>query len=980
MTSTQHDDSSGAPPHVCAVCESTNVQVCTGCLSVYYCGAEHQMQHWPTHKTQCALLNNRSDLVGRAEKSKLVRKQFESRVVISPQVQQQIQAQQLQQQQQQQQQQVQQQLQAQQQQQQQQQQQPQISPPPQKRQIQPPPASAVPPSPASGAPIFGASKSSPATPSPSPSPSQTPSQTQQTQQTQTQPSSIRSMNRTAGNSNNNNELSEKEKMDRKLEREKFMTRGVLPQLQQQQQLKQQQIQREKDARDNKDAFIQQHQLLSRSAGTVPNSRPQVATSPSPPQSAPNTAPLPKKPGPPQASQSPAASSALSESSGSTSSSLNSSTSSTTSMTSGGGGGNLSGSLSGSFRERLMMSGASAIPSPPSASNSPSTSMSNLQPGDSPTSITQSQQQQSQSQQQQSLPNQQMITSPPTSTTDNVKSIQSRLNQLNLTMPSGGGPPPGYRRSVIPTAAMAEQQQQQQQTTGTSMSAPQTPPGTSMASVDAMLMQLQMGNNAATTSSATQQQSSATPANSPQTTTTTVVVAAPSSNVSTSIASSAFPTVPANSNAPKPTSSAAPGGPASTFVPQSKVVRSHKKNQSMPDISQTLVTARVDDDDSDDEHGSSDDVVQFKERHRPRGLRYKDVDFESTTGQVEYKPREFDGTYTYSEPTRPIITPITTLPISSYSTSSQSSQSSQSSTFQEAAPLGTTQRSEYTPLVDQPQQQQQGNALNPDGEAPTSGSRIAGTFSIIKKKAGVVSAMTKNKVSEVAQKAKKSLNKDENATATTTTTPANNTSAASNNAATSDTKIFGQPLRVGVQRSARAHPLMPDLIFKSLEYLREKGTQEEGLFRISGSAAAISKTREEFDSGQDVDLNAQLDPHVVTGILKLYLRQIPETVFTEDFPDELDNLREGGNSPDAISMRISGITAILKLLPEANRCILHHLCSLLNLVAFEPTTKMTTVNLAIIFAPTLGCPVEVMTVMIDYYEPIFSKQTYGYINS
>ncbi|GAM19206.1 hypothetical protein SAMD00019534_023810 [Acytostelium subglobosum LB1] len=192
-----------------------------------------------------------------------------------------------------------------------------------------------------------------------------------------------------------------------------------------------------------------------------------------------------------------------------------------------------------------------------------------------------------------------------------------------------------------------------------------------------------------------------------------------------------------------------------------------------------------------------------------------------------------------------------------------------------------------------------------------------------------------------------------------------------------TKIFGQPLAVAIQRSAKSHPLLPDLVFKCLEYLKLRGSKEEGIFRISGSAAAISKVREEFDNGVDVDLSTQLDHHVVSGILKLYLRQIPETVFNEQFPDELEELREGGNSSDAINMRIERITQLLKQLPESNRCIIHHLCSLLNTVSFEPATKMNTVNLAIIFAPTLGCPVEVMTVLIDYYEPIFSQQTYDY---
>ena len=38
----------------CAVCEGREgLRQCSRCLSVHYCGAEHQRQHWPEHKARC---------------------------------------------------------------------------------------------------------------------------------------------------------------------------------------------------------------------------------------------------------------------------------------------------------------------------------------------------------------------------------------------------------------------------------------------------------------------------------------------------------------------------------------------------------------------------------------------------------------------------------------------------------------------------------------------------------------------------------------------------------------------------------------------------------------------------------------------------------------------------------------------------------------------------------------------------------------
>lgn len=44
----------------CAVCDATNgVRRCSGCFCYYYCGEEHQKQHWAemNHRHQCKLLH-----------------------------------------------------------------------------------------------------------------------------------------------------------------------------------------------------------------------------------------------------------------------------------------------------------------------------------------------------------------------------------------------------------------------------------------------------------------------------------------------------------------------------------------------------------------------------------------------------------------------------------------------------------------------------------------------------------------------------------------------------------------------------------------------------------------------------------------------------------------------------------------------------------------------------------------------------------
>ena len=37
----------------CALCHSPANQRCTGCHVTFYCGKEHQKQHWKKHKNHC---------------------------------------------------------------------------------------------------------------------------------------------------------------------------------------------------------------------------------------------------------------------------------------------------------------------------------------------------------------------------------------------------------------------------------------------------------------------------------------------------------------------------------------------------------------------------------------------------------------------------------------------------------------------------------------------------------------------------------------------------------------------------------------------------------------------------------------------------------------------------------------------------------------------------------------------------------------
>lgn len=117
-------------------------------------------------------------------------------------------------------------------------------------------------------------------------------------------------------------------------------------------------------------------------------------------------------------------------------------------------------------------------------------------------------------------------------------------------------------------------------------------------------------------------------------------------------------------------------------------------------------------------------------------------------------------------------------------------------------------------------------------------------------------------------------------------------------------VFGIPLQEAVDycMAPGTDVYLPAVVYRCLEYLEAKGaSNEEGIFRLSGSNVVIKALRERFNVEGDVDLLAQgqyYDVHAVASLLKLYLRELPSTVLTREL--HLDFLQVLGTLPLALS--------------------------------------------------------------------------------
>jgi len=169
-------------------------------------------------------------------------------------------------------------------------------------------------------------------------------------------------------------------------------------------------------------------------------------------------------------------------------------------------------------------------------------------------------------------------------------------------------------------------------------------------------------------------------------------------------------------------------------------------------------------------------------------------------------------------------------------------------------------------------------------------------------------------------------------------------------------LFGVTLAEALQ--ARPQPDVPEdqrlplVVAHVIEHLAARALLAEGLFRLAGPQQQINSLRRMYDRGEEVDLHLVDDVHVVSGVLKLWLRELPEPVipFTLYSPF-IATQRE----TDANRWR-AGMRSLLLSLPPENRCLLRKLTQFMKLVASNcEHNKMTAANLGICFGPSLMRP-------------------------
>jgi len=141
--------------------------------------------------------------------------------------------------------------------------------------------------------------------------------------------------------------------------------------------------------------------------------------------------------------------------------------------------------------------------------------------------------------------------------------------------------------------------------------------------------------------------------------------------------------------------------------------------------------------------------------------------------------------------------------------------------------------------------------------------------------------------------------------------------------------------------------IPPLVEDCIKEIRLRGLHEDGILRVSGSAAQIKDLQNAYRKGKRLDLS-NVYIHTVGGVLKNYFRDMPKPILTfEAYDDFLAVAALESDEEKIIRLRF-----LISQLPIENQELLHKTIIFITEVSkYSEENQMHLANLATMFGPT-----------------------------
>lgn len=180
-------------------------------------------------------------------------------------------------------------------------------------------------------------------------------------------------------------------------------------------------------------------------------------------------------------------------------------------------------------------------------------------------------------------------------------------------------------------------------------------------------------------------------------------------------------------------------------------------------------------------------------------------------------------------------------------------------------------------------------------------------------------------------------------------------------------IFGVSLGLAVERS-RCHDgvCLPLVVRDCIDYLQEHGLQSDQIYKVEAVKTKLQQLKKTYNNRDGSFVN-DFDVSTACGLLKLFLRELPEPILTTD----LSTRFEEAASHSQVSQQEQELLGLVEQLPNCNRVLLAWVILHLDAVTQnEACTKMNAQNIAMLLSPTLQMSHRLFVALLCHCNNLF----------
>ncbi|XP_022094840.1 beta-chimaerin-like isoform X2 [Acanthaster planci] len=193
----------------------------------------------------------------------------------------------------------------------------------------------------------------------------------------------------------------------------------------------------------------------------------------------------------------------------------------------------------------------------------------------------------------------------------------------------------------------------------------------------------------------------------------------------------------------------------------------------------------------------------------------------------------------------------------------------------------------------------------------------------------------------------------------------------------DRRLIKRVYGVDLTTLAKAHGTMRSVVVdRCIEELESRGLGIEGLYRIPGMQDDMDLCRQRFDkdgASAKISVKDFPDINVISGALKMYLRQLPIPLVPFEMYDRFMMAAKIVNATERLEALHDAMSELYNIKPAHYHTLKHLINHLNRVVQHKEQNKMSAENVGIVFGPTLLREANDQTIMDNLYLLTYQKK-------